>query len=109
MTITAFAADGSGVKAAYKITSMKGVVKKVAITGKKTMAAGKSQKLKAKVTAAKGANKKLQWKSSNTKYATVTGSGKVKTKRAGKGKTVKITAMATDGSGKKASVKIRLK
>ena len=109
VTITAFAADGSGVKAAYKITSMKGVVKKVAITGKKTMAAGKSQKLKAKVTAAKGANKKLQWKSSNTKYATVTGSGKVKTKRAGKGKTVKITAMATDGSGKKASVKIRLK
>ena len=109
VTITAFAADGSGVKAAYKITSMKGVVKKVAITGKKTMAAGKSQKLKAKVTAAKGANKKLQWKSSNTKYATVTGSGKVKTKRAGKGKTVKITAMATDGSGKKKAVTIKIK
>ncbi len=88
---------------------MKGAVKKVAISGKKTVKAGKTLKLKAKVTAAKKANKKLKWTSSNTKYATVSGSGKVKALKAGKGKKVKITVMATDGSGKKKSVTIKIK
>lgn len=36
-------------------------------------------------------------------------SGKVKALKAGKGKKVKITAMATDGSGKKKSVTIKIK
>lgn len=109
VTITATAADGSGVSASWKIKSMKGVVKKIAITGVKTVKAGKSLKLKVKVTAIKGANKKLKWTSSNTKYATVTSSGKVKTFKAGKGKKVKITAMATDGSNKKKTVTIKIK
>lgn len=109
VTITAIAADGSGVKAAYKITSMKGVVKKVTISGKKSVKAGKSLKLKAKVKASKKANKKLKWTSSNTKYAKVTSSGKVKTLKAGKGHKVKITAKATDGSGKKKTVTIKIK
>ena len=65
-------------------------------------------KLKAAVKATTGANKKLSWKSSNKAYATVSG-GKVKALRAGKGKTVKITAAATDGSGKKAVLKIKIK
>ena len=109
--ITATVADGSGAKAAFKLKSMKGVVKKVAISGakKRTVKAGKTLKLKAKVTATKGSNKKLLWTSSNTKYATVSASGKVKTKKAGKGKTVKITVMATDGSGKKQVVKVKIK
>lgn len=109
--ITATATDGSGAKAVFKVKSMKGVVKKVTITGAKnrTVKAGKALKLKAKVAATKGANKKLKWTSSNTKYATVSASGKVKTKKAGKGKKVKITAMATDGSGKKQVVKVRMK
>lgn len=42
-------------------------------------------------------------------YATVNSKGVVKTKKAGKGKTVKITAQATDGTGKKATVKIKIK
>ncbi len=109
VTITATAVDGSGVKASYKITSMKGVVKKVAISGKKTVKAGKTLKLKAKVTATQKANKKLKWTSSNKKYATVSSSGKVKALKAGKGKKVKITAMATDGSGKKKAVTIKIK
>ena len=109
VTITATAADGSGISASWKIKSMKGVVKKIAVTGAKTVKAGKSLKLKAKVTATKGANKKLKWTSSNTKYATVTSSGKVKTFKAGKGKMVKITAMATDGSNKKKTVTIKIK
>ena len=109
VTITAYATDGSGKKATFKIKIMKGTVKKIKITGKKMVKAGKTLSLKAKVTASKGANKKLKWTSSNTKYATVSRSGKVKALKAGKKKSVKITAMATDGSGKKATITIKIK
>ena len=88
---------------------MKGIVKKIKITGKKKVKAGKALKLKATVKATKGANKKIQWISSNPKFATVSGSGKVKTLAAGKGKKVKITAQATDGNGKKKAIMIRIK
>ena len=109
VTITATAKDGSGKKATYNIKVMKGVVKKVKISGKKSVKAGKTLSLKAKVTASKGANKKLIWTSSNTKYATVSASGKVKAAKTAKKKSVKITAMATDGSGKKATMTIKIK
>lgn len=111
VTITAAAKDGSGKKASCKIKIMKGAVKEVKISGKtvRTAKSGTSVKLKASVKASDGANKALQWKSSNTRYASVNGKGKVALKKAGKGKTVKITAMATDGSGKKAAVKIKIK
>lgn len=107
--ITALAADGSGVQASYQIKSMKGVVKKVAISGAKTVKAGKKLKLKARVTATKKANKKLLWISGNPKLAKVSSSGVVKTTKAAKGKKVKITAMATDGSNKKKIVTIRVR
>jgi len=109
VTITATATDGSKKYASWKITSMKGIVKKIKITESKPVKAGKKLKLKAKVTATKKANKKLLWISSNTKYATVNAKGIVTTKKSAKGKTVKITAMATDGSGKKKTVKIKMK
>ena len=109
VTITATATDGSKKYASWKITSMKGIVKKIKITGSKPVKAGKKLKLKAKVTATKKANKKLLWTSGNTKYATVNAKGIVTTKKSAKGKTVKITAMATDGSGKKKTVKIKMK
>lgn len=113
VTITAQAKDGSGKKRTWRITSMKGVVKKITITGKATrkVKAGKSLSLKAKVTAtnSKKAYKKLKWVSSNKKYATVSSTGKVKTKKAAKGKNVKITAAALDGSGKKKTVTIRIR
>ena len=109
VSITAIATYGSGKKKTFAIRIMKGEVKKIIIKGKKRVPAGNTLKLKAKVKAGKGANKKLLWRSSNIKYATVTSSGKVKTKKAGKKKTVKITAMATDGSNKKATIKIQIK
>lgn len=109
VVIKATATDGSGKSASWKIKVMKGVVRSVTIRGVKAVKAGKSLKLKSKVKATKGANKKLKWTSSNKKWATVNGSGKVMTKAAGKGKKVKITASATDGSGKKKTVTIRIK
>lgn len=109
VTITAIAKDGSNKKATYKIKVMKGSVKSISIKGKKTVKAGKTLKLTAKVKASKGANKKLIWKSSNTKYATVSSSGKVIAKKTGKKKTVIITVMSTDGTNKKKTVKIKIK
>ena len=109
VTITATATDGSGVSASWKITSMRGIVKKVKITGAKQVKAGKKLKLKAKVSATKKANTKLLWTSNNPKIVTVNAKGVVKAKKSAKGKTVKITAMATDGSNKKATVKVKIK
>lgn len=106
--ITVTAKDGSGVKKSVTIKSMKGAVKSISISGKNKVKAGKAVSLKAKVKAAKGANKKVIWKSSNTKAATVSASGKIVTKRNAKGKSIKITAMAADGSGKKKSFTIKI-
>ena len=85
-------------------------VKKIKIAGmSKQIAAGKKIKLKATVTPKTAANRTVKWKSSNKKYATVNSKGVVTTRKAGKGKTVKIIATATDGSGKKATIKIKIK
>ena len=67
---------------------------------------GKSLTLKTTLSPKKPSNKGIIWKSSNTKIATITSKGVVKAKKAG---TVKITATAKDGSGKKATCKITVK
>ncbi len=108
--ITAKAKDGSGKKSECKIKIMKHVVKKISLKAQKTVRAGKKIKIKATVkTTGKKANKKLEWKSSNTAYAAVNEKGVVTAKKAGKGKTVKITAKAKDGSGKKKTVAIKIR
>nr|MBP3597961.1 S8 family serine peptidase [Eubacterium sp.] len=85
-------------------------VKKIKIKGKKkTLRAGKKLRLKAVVTPSNATNKKVRWKSSKKKWATVTKKGVVKAKKKGIGHTVKITAKAKDGSGKKATIKIKIK
>ncbi len=73
---------------------------------KSTMTVGKKQTLKATVTPKKASSRAVVWKSSNTKIATVSSKGIVKAKKAG---TVTITAIAKDGSGKKATCKITVK
>ncbi|MBR4760438.1 MAG: family 16 glycosylhydrolase [Lachnospiraceae bacterium] len=111
VTITATANDGSGKTATYQIKIMKKAVQKITLkASKKTVKAGKSVTIKATVNpSGKNTNKVLSWKSSNTKYATVNDKGVVKTKKAGKGKTVKITATATDGSNTKKTITIKIK
>ena len=114
VTVTAVAKDGSKKKASIKISIMKNAVTKISLKAanvkKNTVKAGKKVKVKATVrTNGQKANKALVWKSSNTKWATVSSKGIVTTKKAGKGKTVTITAAATDGTNKKATVKIKIK
>lgn len=111
VTISAATKDGSDIVATYKIEIVKHAVKSVKIIAKtKVIKAGKKLSLKVHVkTTGKTANKTLTWSSSNKKYATVSQKGVVKATKQGKGKTVKITAKATDGTGKKAVVKIKIK
>lgn len=111
VTITAAAADGSKVSKKVTIQIMKNAVTKITLkASSKSVKAGKKVTVKATVrTNGKKVNKKLAWKSSNTKYATVNSKGVVTAKKAGKGKSVKITATATDGTNKKATITIKIK
>lgn len=109
VTITAKATDGSNVSGKVTIKIVKHAVKKISLKCNKKVKAGKKVTVKATIkTTGKSANKKLSFTTSNKKYATVNSKGKVTTKKAGKGKSVTITAKATDGSSKKASVKIKI-
>ena len=73
------------------------------------IAAGKKTKLTAKVLPGSAADKSVVWTSSNTSYASVSSTGVVTTKKAGKGKKVVITAAAQDGSGVKKTITINIK
>lgn len=109
--IEAATQDGSGIVASYRIKIVKHALKAIKLKAKsKTVNVGKKLAIKATVkTTGKTANKALQWSSSNTEYATVSESGVVTAKEAGRGKIVKIIARATDGTGKKAVIKIKIK
>ena len=73
---------------------------------KATLVKDETLTLKATVTPTNAANKAVTWKSSNTKVATVTSSGKVTAKGVG---TAIITCTAKDGSGKSATCKITVR
>ncbi|WP_283682492.1 Ig-like domain-containing protein [Parablautia sp. Marseille-Q6255] len=111
VTITATAKDGSGKKDTIKIKSEKkrAKVKSIKISGKTKMKAGKTQKLKATVKVQGNAPKKVKWSVDNKKYATVSANGTVKAKKEGKGKTIRVTAKAMDGSNVKATFRIKIK
>ena len=84
-------------------------VAKIVLTGiSHKIAAGKKITLTATVTPKDAANCKVNWTTSNPKYATVNAKGVVKVKKAGAGKSVTIKATATDGSGISASYKIKI-
>lgn len=112
VTITCTAQADSGKKATCKVTvtepkpPVKPTVKVTKVTLNKktaTLSPEETLTLKATVTPANATNKGVAWKSSNTKIATVSSTGKVTAKTAG---TVTITCTAKDGSGKKATCKI---
>ena len=111
VTITAIAADGSGTAASCDIFIKKHAVKRIKLSApSKSVKAGDSIKIKASVQATgKDAYKILKWTSSNEKYAVIFEDGIVETKKAGKNKSVTITAMSTDGSNKKAKIRLKIK
>lgn len=72
------------------------------------IAAGKKIKLSSIVMPQNATNSAITYTSSNSKYATVSNTGVVTTKKKGIGKTVTITATAVDGSGVKGTYKIKI-
>lgn len=84
---------------AVKVTKLKAKNKKI------TLKVGRTKTIKVTVYPSTATNKKLKWTSGNKRYATVSSSGKVKARKAGK--TVTIKATTRDGSKK--TVRIRVK
>ncbi len=91
-----------------KKASIKVVVKNVSVSkvklnvSKVTLAVGAKKTLKATISP-KSASKTIQWTTSKKKVATVSAKGVVKGKKEG---SATITALAADGSGKKATCKV---
>ena len=102
-TATITASTSNGKKATCKVTVKIAVTKVKLSTTKFNLNKGKSKTIKATVTPSDATDKKVTWKSSNKKIATVSSSGKVTAK--GKG-TATITATA---GGKKATCKVTVK
>ena len=91
------------VSATCKVTVIQPVKSIVNMKSMLSMQPGTTYKLKVTVQPTNASNKALTWKSSNTKVATVSSTGKVTAKAAG---TAVITCTTKDGSGKKATCKI---
>ena len=106
VTITAKAGSKKAVcKITVKKVSKK--IKKIAVKKSKvTVYVGKTSKISTTVTPKKVTIKKLAYKTSNKKVATVTAKGVIKGVKAG---TAKITVAAVDGSNKKATVAVTVK
>lgn len=96
----------------YVISTECGYVAKPikSITGTTNQKLGKNNKvqLTVKVSPSNYTVKPVQWKVSNSKFATVDSNGVVKAKKAGLGKTIKVSANALDNSGKKKVFTIKL-
>lgn len=91
-------------KTTLKVVVKKAAVKKVKLnTGSFVLQAGGKKTLKATVSPTKNVSKKIAWTTSNKRVATVTQKGVVKAVADGK---ATITAKATDGSNKKATVTV---
>lgn len=96
----------------YVISSTPGYVAKPikSISGATNQILGKNNKvqLKVKISPSTYTVKPVQWKVSNSKYAAVDANGVVKAKKEGLGKTIKVSANALDGTGKKKVFKVQL-
>lgn len=70
-----------------------------------TIGVGKTATLKATVTSNSSSNPKLKWTTSNSKILSVSQKGKIKGKKVG---TATITVKVTDGTGLKATCKVKV-
>ncbi len=98
-------ADDGGYLATCLITVVEPITKITLNHSYYKLGLGKSVTLKATLTSNSSTNNKVKWSTSNTTIATVSTTGVVKARKLG---TCTITAKATDGTGKKATCKIRV-
>lgn len=110
--LTATAADGSKktAKVDIVVVNKKSDIKRITniqvSLEKEEMYVGDTAKAKAVVSPSKAAIKKVYWCSENEEIATIDQTGKITALKAG---TVKIAALAQDGSGKKGTVTLIVK
>lgn len=102
-TITATTKDGTGKKAACKVTVGKPVTKIKLNKTKVTLKVGKTFTLKPTISPGNATTKTVSYNSSNKNVATVNSKGKITAKKAG---TATITVSANDASGKQATCKV---
>ena len=108
VTITATANDGTGKKAAIKLTVVQ-LMENLTLSGNDFVVGGKSLTLKAAITPANTTNRKLTWSiSTDDVNAKIDSSGKLTTKAVKTAVEVTITAAAQDGSGMKATHKVTI-
>ena len=103
-TITATTTDGSEISRTCKITVVVPVKSVRFNSSVVTLVKGKETTLKYKINPSNATNKKVSFKSSNKKVATVSKKGVVKAKKAG---TTRITITTADGK-KKATCNVRV-
>ena len=108
--ITATAKDGSGASDSVTVAveeDKPSVVKvsKIELSGESTVYVGSSVKVSAKVSPDDATEKGINWSSSDSDVASVDSSGNVTGKKSGE---VEIVAEASDGSGIKGSIKIKV-
>lgn len=105
VTITAATTDGSGKKAAFKISVVK-LMKNLTLEDA-SVAGGKTLNVRSVIEPADTTNKKLTWSVSANDYKiTVNSSGRLSTKAVTEKTTVTVTATAQDGSGTTASCEV---
>ena len=103
-TITATAADGSGVTAVCKVTVTPKLVTSITLSNEElTLEILATAQLTATALPEDADNRKVEWKSGNPEVATVSGDGLVTATGIG---TTTITATATDGSETVATCKV---
>ena len=93
---------------AVKVISPSIKISEITVSGQKSVNAGKKFRLKTSISPENATKTDLNYKSSNTKYATVNSKGIVTTKTAGAGKTVTITITANDGSNVSATYTFKI-
>lgn len=112
VTVKAYAADGYGAESNELTLTICALAEEVTIDGYKdgdvveVYVSDKTLDLSASVNPS-DASQNVKWTSNNTSYASVDQDGKVTIKKGNR--KVKITATATDGSGKKASITLDIK
>lgn len=112
VTVKAYAADGYGAESNELTLTICALAEEVTIDGYKdgevipVHVSDKTLDLSASVNPS-DASQNVKWTSNNTSYASVNQDGEVTIKKGNR--KVKITATATDGSGKKASITLDIK
>lgn len=105
VTITAETFNGKIAKKEFYIGTP---IKKIVLKCNKTVKVGNKLIVKSYINSS-ATNKKVVYKVSNSKYASINPRGVLTPKKAGKGKQVTVTVISTDGFGINAKCKIKIK